>query len=62
MGTGMAGLTVCSHLWTQGRAYSVPGPLLLDDPKPYLHDGVEVLLHPARAEVCYMLVENLAEK
>ena len=45
----------CEEIW-------VSSPLLMDNPNPFLRDGVEVMLHPARGEVFYMLVENLKEK
>lgn len=40
----------------------VSSPLLLDDPNPFLRDGVEVMLDPKYGGMTYMLVENLAEK
>ena len=40
----------------------VSSPLLLEDPTPFLRDGVEVMLDPKYGGMTYMLVENLMRK
>ena len=40
----------------------VSSPLLMDDPAPFLRDGVEVMLDPKYVGMIYMLVEKLTEK
>lgn len=42
----------CEEVW-------VESPLLIEDPKPYLKNGVEVLFDPVRGDRYYMLVEEL---